>query len=320
MTITVRGLELPVDIKAEIEHYEWEQPKWTAGRLIACSPFRDERNPSFAVNLENGTFIDSGGDGEWRKGNFVKLLSFINSEPYEDTETRLISLYSPQYAELEELKLPDVSNWVSEEESKKTFDSADLKPYAYKHPYLERRGIPFNVQRAFDVGYDPETESVVIPWHNRKGEIVSWKHRKVNSKKFWYVKGGQPIRNHLYGIHWVTKRGFTEVWIVESEIDALTLWSKGIPAVAIGGSVLNNAKRDILLRSGIETIVIATDNDKDGRKGRRIIIEQMTGLVNLREMSWEGVNAKDINDIRDIVETVTILEVNVLGDWNVSEI
>lgn len=317
MTINVRGLELPVDIKAEIEHFEWGQPKWSSNRLIACSPFRDERNPSFAVNLENGTFIDSGGDGEWRKGNFVKLLSFINSESYEETESRLISLYSPQYAELDELKLPDISEWVYEGKAPKTFNKSELEPYAFRHPYLENRGIPANVQRAFDIGFEPETNSVVIPWHNAQGEIVSWKHRRVNSKVFWYVKGGQPIRNHLYGIHWVVKRGFKEVWIVESEIDALTLWSKGIPAVAIGTTVLNNAKKDVLLKAGIQSVVIATDNDDGGRKGRRVIIEKLSGLVNLREIVWDGIYEKDINEIRNDVDRLQIRDINPFGSWEI---
>lgn len=319
MSIKVRGLELPVDVKAEIESYDWEQPKWTDSRLIACSPFRNERNPSFAVNLENGTFIDSGGDGDLRKGNFVKLLSFINSESYEDTETRLISLYSPQYAELDKLKLPDVTDWIKEDTSRKTFGRDELEPFAFHHSYLENRGIPFNVQRAFDVGYDPKTESVVIPWHNRTGEIVTWKHRKVNSKDFWYAKGGQAVRNHLYGIHWVVRRGFTEVWIVESEIDALTLWSQGKPAVAIGTTVLNTAKRDVLLRAGIESVIIATDNDEGGRKGRRIIIEQLSGLVRVREMSWDGINEKDINDIRDRLDDVCIKDVSAIESLGIAE-
>jgi hypothetical protein len=314
MTVRVRGMELPVNIKVEIEDFDWQRPNWKGDRLIACSPFRDERNPSFAVNLENGTFIDSGNDDEeWRKGNFVKLLSWLRRESYEETEDYLISLYSPQFGDLDKLELPSMDDWIEDDRNTKIFDRSELKPYLFKHPYLERRGIPFNVQRAFDVGYDPITKSVVLVWHDKNGNIVSWKHRNVHNKLFWYVKCGQPIRNHLYGIHWVVRKGFKRIWIVESEIDALTLWAKGIPAVAIGTSYLSPAKRDLILKAGIEELVIATDNDKDGRKAKRSIVKGLAGLVHLEEVFWQNLSYKDINDAREKVSSLTIREIDVIN-------
>ena len=310
--IKVRGYFVPVDVRAEIEAYEWEQPTWRGDRLIACSPFREERSPSFAVNFENGTFIDSGGDGEYRVGNFVKLLAFLRNETYDETADYLISLYSPELGEIDRLELPDISDWMGEEENRTVFPREAIEDFRYVHPYLENRGIPQNVQRAFDVGYDPKTQSVVLVWHNVKGEIVSWKQRSVNDKKFWYVKGGQPIRNHLFGIHWVVKRGFKKVWIVESEIDALTLWSKGIPAVAIGTSYLSKQKRDLLLQVGVEELVIATDNDKDGRKALQSIVKQLAGHMTLYRLDWTDVPHKDVNDARNELHIIPIVEIDPL--------
>lgn len=311
--IRIRGLDIPVDIQSEIESHDWERASWKGDRLIACSPFREENNPSFAVNLENGTFIDSGGDGEFRKGNFVKLLAYLRGMTYEDTEEYLLSTYSIHYGDIEEMELPSIDDWLDEDHNDRTFDKDDLKPYLYKHPYLERRGIPYKIQRAFDVGYDPNTQSVVLVWHDLNGNIVSWKHRSVHDKKFWYVKGGQPIRNHLYGIHWIVKRGFKKAWIVESEIDALTLWSQGIPSIAIGTSFLSKAKKDLILKTGIETLVIATDNDEDGLKGKRSIVEALAGMVELYEVDWNGVAVNDINDARDFISELNINEIDVLG-------
>lgn len=316
--IRVRGMELPVDIRAELEQYDWKRPKWKEDRLIACSPFRDESNPSFAVNLENGTFIDSGlDDEEWRKGNFVKLLSWLRNEPYEDTEDYLIMLYSPQYGDIDKLELPSAESWINPDRNRRIFDRDELKPFAYRHPYLERRGIPFNVQRAFDVGYDPETKSVVIPWHDMKGKIVSWKHRSIRSKVFWYVKGGQPIAAHLYGIHWVVKRGFKKVWIVEGEIDALTLWSQGIPAVALGNSYLSKQKRDLLLKAGVESVVIATDNDKQGRKAAKSIIKGLAGNTLIQKIDWNSLDKyyNDVNDARDVIKKVKFIDLD-LWKWD----
>nr|BDD45010.1 hypothetical protein 5 [Bacillaceae bacterium] len=310
--IRVKDLELPIDVKAEIEEYDWEKPTWKGDRLIACSPFRHEKTPSFAVNFENGTWIDSGGDGEYRKGNFVKLLSLLRGETYEETEEYLISLYSPNFGELDKLEL-SFDDWELQEDKPIIFDRSELKPYLFKHPYLERRGIPFKVQRAFDVGYHPDTKSVVLVWHDINGNIVNWKHRNVHSKLFWYKKGGQPIRKHLYGIHWVVRKAARTVWVVESEIDALTLWSQGKAAVAIGTSYLSNEKRDLLLKAGVEKIIIATDNDKQGEKAKRSIIRKLGGRIDLEAVVWDGLPYKDINEARDEIDSLKIEDVDIFN-------
>lgn len=311
--IKVRGLELPVDVKAEVEEFEWHRAKWRHDRLIACSPFRDEKTPSFAVNFENGTFIDSGGDGDYRKGDFVKLLAWLRQSSYEETEEYLIALYSPQYGNIDEMELPSFEDWDEPETNITTFSKDELQPFQYTHPYLKGRGIPQIIQDAFDVGFDPQTDSVVLVWHDLHGNIVSWKHRSVNNKVFWYVRGGQPIRNHLYGIHWVVKRQFKSVWIVESEIDALTLWTNGIPAVALGNSYLSREKKNVLLKAGVEHVVVATDNDKDGDKAKRSIVQALGGRVEIDAVKWDGIEFNDINDARGIINDLQTVPVDVFG-------
>ncbi len=97
----------------------------------------------------------------------------------------------------------------------------------------------------------------------------------------------------------------------------MTLWSKGIAAVAIGSSYLSEAKRDLILKTGIEEIVIATDNDKDGRKAKRSIIKRLSGFVDLQEIIWDGFERyyKDINEARNELDNVTIKDVDLFG-WN----
>lgn len=111
--IKVRGNYIPVGIKSEIEEYDWERPLWRDDRLIALSLFRNENFTFFAINLENDTFTDSAmDDEEWRKGNFIKLLSWLRSESYEETEDYLLSMYSPEFDDLESLELPSMEDWL----------------------------------------------------------------------------------------------------------------------------------------------------------------------------------------------------------------
>ncbi len=98
--VRIRGHDIEVDVRTELEAHDFERPRWTGDKLIACSPFRSESAPSFFVNLDGeyaGTWGDSGAyDSEWASGNLTKLLAFLRGETYEETEEYLLDLYAPQ--------------------------------------------------------------------------------------------------------------------------------------------------------------------------------------------------------------------------------
>lgn len=96
---------------------------------------------------------------------------------------------------------------------------------------------------------------------------------------------------------WGTAENIKEVWITESEIDALSLISYGVPAVAIMGSHISEDQCRELERSPFRKYVLATDNDEAGRKGasqiKRLLIPKGFRFTNLR---WET-DLKDVNDL-----------------------
>ena len=288
----VRGQNLVLDIRSELDPFDWFRAKWSDEKLIACSPFRSEHTPSFAVSLETGVWVDSGGDDEWYKGNFVKLLSFLRNETYEETEEYLLDMYGGN-KEVDRLLLN--VNFQLINKTTKFFDAAAIKPFAFKHPYLTGRGIPEKVQRAVKIGYDRQRQAIVIPWFDRQGRIVNMKFRSVNDKRFWYASGGQPIRNHLYLIDLVYRLNKTLVYIVESEIDALTRWAAGHAAIALGGAFLTERQRDIIIQSPIEILAIATDNDRAGQRIKYSIFEQLSGFMLIEELIFPP-NRKDVNE------------------------
>lgn len=295
--IKLREIEVDVDIEAELREYDWTRAKWTGEKLICCSPFRSEFRPSFAVHLETGVFIDSGGEDEWRKGHFVKLLSWLRNETWTETENYLLEkYYGIGFLATDELEL-DFSGWLEEEVKPEPIPLTVLDAYRYKHLYLEKeRGIEPIYQRAVKIGYDPRTKAITIPIFNKDGELVNIKFRSVKGKQFWYYPSGQPVRNHLYCLHLVHLKQSKRVYLVESEIDALTLWKNGFPAVAVMGSALTDRQKRLILDSSIETIVLATDNDKAGKRLRRSITNKLNGLVNIEEMNFPE-QYKDVNDI-----------------------
>lgn len=292
----IRGYEIKVDYLKELKKYEWVRPKWTETKLICCSPFRSEKHPSFAVNLENGTWIDSGGEGDHYKGNFISLLSYLRNETYRESEEYVLETYDQlHYKDADELEL-DFEGWVQPKQTYEKLDKGILKNFAYRCGYLERRGIAEIYQRAVKIGYDPKHKAISIPWFDKDGELVAIKFRSVRDKRFWYYSGGQPVRNHLWGMWIVHLKHSKRVFVVESEIDALTLWAHKIPAVAVGGSSMTEEQRKLILESGVETIVLATDNDRAGRRLAESIRDKLNGFVNIEKM-WFPAKYKDVNDL-----------------------
>jgi hypothetical protein len=301
--VTIRGRKIHVDIIAELERFPWIRPRWSSDKLQAASPFRYDHSPSFFVRLEPhgeypaGTWHDSGSsDPEWSSGGLVKLLSFLRQETYGETVDYLLGMYASDSDDEADEPTLDIPKLTAGKEPYKPLAMSLLTPYKFRHVYLGTRMITEAVQREMRVGFAPKANAVVIPWCNPNGTLGNVKYRKVGEKTFWYEKGGRPIREMLYGMDVVYKRKPSRVAICEAEIDALTIMSAGIPAIAVGGSSFNAAKRDLIRRSSIDELIVATDNDAAGRKLADQIMNTLMNSVTLRFAAIPG-PYKDVNEL-----------------------
>ncbi|MCS0827449.1 toprim domain-containing protein [Cytobacillus firmus] len=295
----IRDIEIDIDVYDELMNYEWKNGRKKGDEYVCCSPFRDEEHPSFSINLESGLWIDFGGsDDDWKKGNLVKLVAYMEAITFEEAEEMLLTSYGITLDDAEYKDL--IINIQEKEEEERTFSRVELKPYLIRTSesirYIWGRGIADEIMRKFVVGYDKEQEAVAFFWRDWKtGKVVNVKFRKIKSKIFYYADG-QQIKNHLYGLYDVIKGSHKEVFLVESEIDCLYLWSLGFPAVALGGSNFSEEQKRKLLLSGIETLIIATDRDKAGWRIRKQIERELGGLVNLKNLHIPSY-ANDVNDL-----------------------
>lgn len=297
-TIKIRSHPIAIDIRSELEEFEWTRPRWSNDKLIAASPFRYDKTPSFFVSLEGdyvGCWSDSGAyDAEWSSGNFVKLLSFLRNETYEETEEYLLSTYgvdiNPDDITLNIPKLAIGGN-------RKPLDESILAQYRYRHPYLEKRAIPEKIQRLYNVGYDRDRQAVVLPWYNAKGQLANVKYRKTRGKAFWYEKGGRPIRELVYGLHIVHQRNIKRAVLAEAEVDAMTWASEGIFGLAAGGANFTDYQAELLKRSPIEELIVAGDNDKAGRRFNDQVVAKLSGHMALKAVT-EYPNVKDANEAK----------------------
>lgn len=299
--ITIRGRRVAVDVAAELAQYF---DRISGAKINAPSPFRYDRHPSFFVNLDSdsefyGTWSDAGAvDDEWRSGGIVKLLAFLRGETYGETCDYLLALYADDYEmsadEAPVLAMPTLS--VAGPTVRRVLDERILSDYRFRHPYFERRGISEGVQRLYGIGYDKQRNAVILPWRYPDGKLAAVKYRSTYSRVFWYEKGGAPIRDLIYGIDIAYQRNIKRAGLVEGEPDAMTLADAGILGLATGGATNWNAtKRDLLIRSPIEEIVLFRDNDAAGRAWARRIIESLTAYM---AVSIAAIPAryKDVNE------------------------
>lgn len=308
--IKVQGVEMDVDIRGELESFAWVRPKWGPTKLIAASPFRYDRTPSFMVNLDGpyaGTFVDSGAyDADYESGNFPKLLSFLRDETYEETCEYLFELYAPREDMRGKVTIPSIK--LRPPKSRITLSNALLTPLSYRSPYLGGRGISERVQRFMGVGYSKQSRAISMPWRHADGTLANIKYRKIEGKAFWYEKGAAPIRTLVYGIEKIYRHNLTEAVVCEAEIDAMSWMETGLPAIALGGTSVTQVQLDLIRKSPLERIIIAEDNDKAGGKLGNQLTEGLQGYVELAKVRIPS-DYKDTNETLVAGEDLSELDI-----------
>lgn len=296
--LKINGFDLDVDYAEELEPYadKFYRMRIRGNKLQACSPFRYENNPSFAVNLDNGLWVDSGASDEsMRKGNFISLLAFLREESYTETFEYLFDKYTHFLDNMDTVKL-DLNLQLESPEVAVIGQDKYEGIVGIPTEYLLNRGIDEKTQRYFQTGKGSKSDCVALPWHDKHGRIINIKYRSMRGKEFWFTRDGQPIKNHLYGLFAIKEQKVKTVWAVESEIDCLYLWSCGIPAIAFGGGSMSDKQRDLILSSGIETLIIATDNDQVGHRFAGVLCDEFAGILELRRFIFPS-GKKDVNEI-----------------------
>lgn len=294
-TIKVGSNRIQLDITSELSEYHFDNDRWTSGKLIASSPFRSDRAPSFFVNLDGeyaGTWGDSGAyEDEYARGNFVKLIALLNDFSYEEACEYLIDKYGALYSakESEPIRIERPSLRLNRRPIK-TIDNPIIEAVS---PYLIGRGIAPAVQRMFGVGYDEEFPGyTAIPLRTEGGQTASVFYRRssIRDKRFFYNENGEQKSRLLFG---ADQMGEITV-ICEGIIDAMSWETLGYPALAVGGASISADQVELLKRGGISRLYLAGDNDRQGYRLNRQIERELRGYVEMYEIDYG--KEKDAND------------------------
>lgn len=164
------------------------------------------------------------------------------------------------------------------------FDNIGVKKEFYQYVYDEdvlkmyehvgnklwlKDGISLKIQREFDICFDTNNETIIIPWRNQFGELIAVKNRingavEDGMSKYYYSKGGN-ISLSLYG-YCENYRYLqnTDVFIGESEKFVLQLASMGYRnAISLGSNSLSQQQAALILSLNPKRVIWLLDEGLD---------------------------------------------------------
>lgn len=233
------------------------------------------------------------------KGQLYQLVSRCLNCGIEEAKQWLIDNFSKTITE-ELISLPTISLKKNKIEY---LDESILDQYAYFHPYMFKRKLTEEIIIKYKIGWDKEKDAITFPIWDENNHLLGISERSVNSKYFYLPKDiGKPV----YLLNFIKKEHIQEVYVVESQIDALYLNSLGKSAVALLGTGTKD-QYEILKKSGIRIFHLALDGDMAGRHGIMRFIENMPDNIIIDVLLLpEG---KDINDLsKEEIDNLRIMD------------
>lgn len=118
---------------------------------------------------------------------------------------------------------------------------------------------------------------VVIPVHNRQGQLVGYVGRTVEAGEPRYkFPSGLQKSVVLFNLHRAVESGSRQVIVVEGFFDCMRVHQAGFPnLVALMGSSLSRVQQRVLL-DHFEQVVLLLDGDQTGRKASQRMAAQLT--------------------------------------------
>ena len=177
--------------------------------------------------------------------------------------------------------------------SKKNYVSEDeLDKYRYYHPYILNRGISKKIVNLFDVGYDKTSQTCTFPNLDKEGNCLFVARRSVKTKFFQYPSN---VQKEVYGIYQLYQldKFPKEVYITESMIDCLYLWTFNKYACALNG-LGNSIQFEQLNNMPCRKFILATDSDRAGIQARKRLRDNIKNKLITEVILPNG--RKDINE------------------------
>lgn len=233
-------------------------------------------------------------------GSLVKFIAACFGKNEEFAKQWLIE----RYGQTNNDTVYDFPDWETNPTYKKELKETVLDKFEDFHPYMDTRHLDRAICQKFQVKYDPKTECLVFPVRDGTGKLLFLTRRSVKSKIFIIDK---DVEKPIYLLDQIIKENIKEAVVVESQINALTLWGWGIPAVALFGCKITPYQLELLNKSPIQHYILALDADKAGWQGMYKFVKQIRKdvFVDVKLLP----RGKDVNDLtKEAYDSVPMID------------
>lgn len=239
------------------------------------------------------------------KGNFIKFVAACFNSSISFAEQWLIENFAAEEINIEHYQFDDDINLSTNKTN--YIDESQLDSMQTWHPYLAQRKLSPEVCKLFKVRYDTKTKCIVFPVWDIDNNLVMLTKRSVETKHFYIQK---DCEKPVYLLNYIQANNINTVVVCESQINALTCFSLGIPAIALLGTGTRE-QYESLNKSCIKHYILAFDGDDAGDKGITRFIKNIRKDVYVDIMLIP--RGRDINDLS--LEELSQLKVINSNDW-----
>lgn len=249
-------------------------------------------------------------DGYGNESPFEKLkhackVFNITLDPPEPQQQTTEPVQAPTRAQSEPLKAKQ-----NDQEEDYTDEIYTAMQYIDECDYLTNRGISKELQKRMRIGFDPQWQNpknpkapqipaLIIPTYGNSAYTARDMRENIG-KSDRYRKAGKP---HLYNT-FALYSDSNPVFVVEGEIDALSIMELGFKAVAIGSTDYRNLLIEEItennqLKANIPLLILALDNDNAGANATNDLCKKLQELgadYHLPKSSEIYGDYKDAND------------------------
>lgn len=162
-----------------------------------------------------------------------------------------------------------------------------LRPVDCQHAYLRQRGIAHQTAEYFQVGFYSGAglmqRRIVMPIHNRQGQLVAYAGRVIDGSEPRYkFPPGFRKSGVVFNLHRALRSGLRQAIVVEGFFDCMRLHQVGFPqVVALMGAWLSPVQQE-LLRAHFAELVLMLDGDETGRRATERMVGQLGSEIRLR--------------------------------------
>lgn len=297
--VNVEPIDILHDIKTQLTNGKLSSIKFVGGNIAVTCPHHangKERHASCYINLKNDNvpymYFHCFTCGT--VGTIVDFVAECFNFSKRSAEEWLLTRYDHIDLEEERLYIPKIE--LQPSSPPKFLDESILNNFQSYHPYMTQRKLTANIIDKFEIKYDPDTRCIVFPVRDKFGRLKFLTRRSVEYKKF-YIDSGSS-KSDIYALDKVlAEKDHKTVYVTESQINCLTLWSWGYPAIALFGAGTPKDQIDQLNSTDILHYVLCYDPDPAGRKGE----QRFKDLIN-KHTFIDVVHFPDGKDINDLTK------------------